>query len=228
MDPGGQAEAQPKGVVELFTSQGCNSCPPADGLFNELAARRDLVSLAYHVDYWDYLGWRDTFARHENTERQKDYMRAFRSQSVYTPQLVVNGTAHVNGAKRGEIEKAVAAASHLSVPVRVVRSGDSVTIEADGAGATGPRKAHVMLVFFRTPPAVEIKSGENKGRKISYVNVVSDMQMAGMWHGQPARYELPVKEIDRKGGCAVLLQAVNPDGSPGAMLGAAIVRKPGA
>ncbi|TIO36397.1 MAG: DUF1223 domain-containing protein, partial [Mesorhizobium sp.] len=86
---------KPLGVVELFTSQGCSSCPPADEFFAELAAKENVVALAYHVNYWDYLGWQDTLSNKENTERQYDYMRAFGSRSVYTPQAVINGRSHV-------------------------------------------------------------------------------------------------------------------------------------
>src|ERR1043165_5836167 len=132
---------RPLGVVELFTSQGCNSCPPADALFAELAAKDDIVALSYHVDYWDYLGWKDTLSRKENTERQYDYMRAFGSRSVYTPQAVLNGRAHVNGANRGEVDGALARMARsgegMRVPVKVSRTSDRVIIDAGDAGA-GP------------------------------------------------------------------------------------------
>src|SRR5690606_9181351 len=132
---------RPLGVVELFTSQGCNSCPPADEFFAELAANPDLVALAYHVDYWDYLGWRDTLSRKENTERQFDYMRAFNNRSVYTPQAVINGRAHVNGASRGAVDGALdslaRAGEGMQIGIRISRSGDGVMIDADAAGDTG-------------------------------------------------------------------------------------------
>ncbi|RWP76782.1 MAG: DUF1223 domain-containing protein, partial [Mesorhizobium sp.] len=122
---------RPLGVVELFTSQGCSSCPPADTLFSELAAKEDIVALAYHVDYWDYLGWQDTLGRKENTERQYDYMRAFGSRSVYTPQAVINGRVHVNGASRGEVDGALArmakSGEGMRVAVKVSRTSDRVT-----------------------------------------------------------------------------------------------------
>ena len=116
-------------MVELFTSQGCSSCPPADALFAELAAKEDLVALAYHVDYWDYLGWQDTLSRKENTERQYDYMRAFGSRSVYTPQAVINGRVHVNGASRGEVDGALArmARSPAKACASPSRSAEPVT-----------------------------------------------------------------------------------------------------
>ncbi|RUV47585.1 DUF1223 domain-containing protein, partial [Mesorhizobium sp. M7A.F.Ca.MR.228.00.0.0] len=149
---------RPLGVVELFTSQGCSSCPPADTLFSELAAKEDIVALAYHVDYWDYLGWQDTLGRKENTERQYDYMRAFGSRSVYTPQAVINGRVHVNGASRGEVDGALArmakSGEGMRVAVKVSRTSDRVTIDAGDAG-NGPSDAHVVIVYFDPPQTVK-------------------------------------------------------------------------
>ena len=101
------ATDRPLGVIELFTSQGCNACPPADKLFGKFAAGDDVVALAYHVSYWDYLGWRDSLANSENTERQYSYMRAFGSRSVYTPQAVINGRTHVSGGKKEDVTRAL-------------------------------------------------------------------------------------------------------------------------
>ncbi|TPK39158.1 DUF1223 domain-containing protein [Mesorhizobium sp. B2-5-4] len=221
---------RPLGVVELFTSQGCSSCPPADAFFAELATRQDLVALAYHVDYWDYLGWKDTLSHKENTERQYDYMRYFSSRSVYTPQAVLNGRMHVNGANRGEVDGALArmarAGEGMRVPVKVSRTGDRVIIDTGDAGA-GPNDAHVVIVYFDAPQTVKIGQGENSGRKMTYWNAVTGIQTAGMWHGKAQRYELPLSEITKKGGCAVLLQSVGKDGLPGPILGAAFIHKPG-
>ena len=221
--------SRPAGVVELFTSQGCNSCPPADAVFAELAQRNDVVALAYHVDYWDYLGWKDTLASPENTARQYAYMRAFGARSVYTPQAVINGRVHVNGAKgsalNGKLKDMQGAGSGMSVGVKVTRSGESVKIEA--SDSVGPNtEAHVVLVYFDAPQAVEIPHGENNGKTVTYFNAVSDIQTAGMWHGKAATYELPASEINKKDGCAVLLQSVGADGSPGPILGAAVVNRP--
>lgn len=221
--------SHPLGVVELFTSQGCNSCPPADAIFSEMAQRDDLISLAYHVTYWDYLGWRDTLGSKENTERQYGYMRALGAGSVYTPQVVVNGQIHVNGANRAAIKETLdvdaSGGQNLPVGVTVSTHGDSVMIDTEDA-KTSVHEAHLVLVYFDAPRQIDIGRGENDGRKITYWNAVSGMQTAGMWHGKAQRYELPAGEIARKGGCAALLQAVAKDGSPGQILGAAIVRKP--
>jgi hypothetical protein len=225
---------KPLGVVELFTSQGCNSCPPADEFFAELAAKPDLVALSYHVDYWDYLGWQDTLSRKENTERQFDYMRAFNSRSVYTPQAVINGRTHVNGANRdavdGTLDSMARAGQGMQVGIRVSRSGDGIMIDTGDAASTPPNaapNAHVVVVYFDAPQTVAIGKGENNGRSLTYWNAVSDIQTAGMWHGKAQRYELPMSEITKKkGGCAVLLQSVGKDGLPGPILGAAILHKP--
>lgn len=215
-----------RGVVELFTSQGCNSCPPADAIFSDMAQQDDMVALAYHVTYWDYLGWRDTMGSKENTERQYSYMRALGAGSVYTPQVIVNGRVHVNGANRPAIEESLdETPTALPVGVKVSTSGDSVVIETE-ATSKPVGKAHVVLVYYEPPRQIDIGRGENNGRKMTYWNAVTGVQTAGMWHGKAERYELPASEVSKKGGCAVLLQKVAKDGGPGEILGAAVVRKP--
>jgi hypothetical protein len=237
--PASGGDGRPLGVVELFTSQGCSSCPPADAVFGAIAGKDDVVALAYHVDYWDYLGWRDTLARPENTARQYDYAHAFGSRSVYTPQAVINGRAHVNGASRAAIEARLEGFARsgegLSVPVSIERVGDSLVIETGAADdkatdkATGKAtgKATVVLVYFDPAAPVTIERGENAGRTVTYWNAVTGIQTAGMWHGAATRYEMPASEIDRKraGGCAVLLQAAGKGDVPGPILGAAVLDK---
>ncbi len=221
--------AQPTGVVELFTSQGCNSCPPADAVLNDLSHDSSVIALGYHVDYWDYLGWKDTLGSAKNTERQYRYGKSFGSRSVYTPQAVINGRAHVNGANRGAVLGELAKLSETGgfpVGISVSQAGDSVVIEAGAAPAGGAVDAHLILVYFDPERPVVIQRGENKGKTITYVNPVTDFQTAGMWHGSAARFEFPQSEIDRKGGCAVLLQSVRAGGLPGPILGAAVIRKP--
>jgi hypothetical protein len=221
---------KPSGVVELFTSQGCNSCPPADAVLADLAESGDVVALGYHVDYWDYLGWKDTLGSAENTARQYQYGKTFGDRSVYTPQAVINGRTHVNGARRGDIAGALTdmakTGSGLTVGVTVTRSGESIIIDTAGVpGGTGD--AHLVLVHFDPMRPIEIERGENKGRTITYANPVTDIQTAGMWHGRPARFEFPQSEIANKGGCAVLLQSVSKDGVPGPILGAAVIAPSG-
>jgi hypothetical protein len=219
---------KPLGVVELFTSQGCSSCPPADAFFSELVAKGEVIALAYHVDYWDYLGWRDTLARPENTQRQRDYGRAFGVRSVYTPQAVINGRAHVNGAKRaavsGTLETLQNSGKGLSIDLTAAEQGESIVIETGG----GPTysKAHLVLVFFEDAKLVTIERGENSGSTITYWNAVTAVQTAGMWKGKPTRFELPASEIAKKGGCVALLQSGSKDGLPGPILGATVIRSP--
>jgi len=222
--------SRPNGVIELFTSQGCSTCPPADKLFEEFATDGKLVALAYHVDYWDYLGWRDTLSNPDSTDRQYAYSRSFGTRSVYTPQAVINGRIHVNGAKRNDIVDALAdlnrAGEGLSVDVAIHENGDSLIIETGNADKPAQaRKAHVVLVFFAPPQSVGMQKGENEGRTITYWNSVTDVQTAGVWRGEATDYEIPADKIAENGGCAVLLQVVGKDGAPGPILGAAVFRK---
>jgi hypothetical protein len=222
--------ANPVGVVELFTSQGCSSCPPADKILSELATAGEVVALAYHVDYWDYLGWQDTLASPDNTQRQNEYRQAFDARSVYTPQAVINGRTHLRGADRDAIRATLrnlaASGQGMSVGLRITQAGDRLIIDVGAAKGT-PSEAHVVLVSFSPKSVVAIERGENSGSTVTYWNAVSSMQTAGMWHGKPARFELPLREVSKKGsgGCAVLLQSIAADGLPGPILGAALVSK---
>ena len=220
---------RPKAVVELFTSQGCNSCPPADVMLGQLAAKDDVIALAYHVDYWDYLGWKDTLASPDNTARQQEYARALGNRSVYTPQAIVNGQVHMNGAKHAKVDAAVermaGTRSGLTVDVDVAYKGGSVIITT-GKASMPVTDAHVVLVYFHPATKVEIARGENKGRQFTFRNAVAGFHTAGMWHGAPTRYELPMSEIAKRGvgGCAVLIQERTAGGLPGAILGAAVIQ----
>ena len=227
------ARAEPQqritGVVELFTSQGCNSCPPADAVLEELGRQPDIIALGYHVDYWDYLGWRDTMATPDNTARQNDYRGAFGKRAVYTPQAVVNGKTHMNGAKRGKINAALSEYRQTGFPVSVdvIRRGESIVIRT-GAMPNPPGGAHLLLVFFDEPKSIDIAGGENGGRKVGYWNPVTAVQTAGMWNGEASEYVLPASMIAKKGGggCAVLLQSMKKEGGPSAILGAALIGRP--
>lgn len=218
----------PIAVVELFTSQGCSSCPPADAFLGDLIERGDIVALAYHVDYWDYLGWRDTLASPYNTARQRAYGRALGASSVYTPQMIVNGRVHMAGSRRAAVANAiddrVGTPQGLTVELSASYAGDNIVIEA-GSGAPGAREAHVILVNFDAARTVEIKRGENRGKSLTYHNPVTDFQTVGVWKGKAAQFELPMNEIAKKGsgGCAVLLQETRGDGLPGPILGATMV-----
>ena len=221
--------ARPLAVVELFTSQGCSSCPPADVFLGELVDRGDVVALSYHIDYWDYLGWKDTLASPENTARQRAYGRSFGSSSVYTPQMIVNGRTHMAGSRRTAVinamEDRAGTDEGLTVDLAASYAGDNLMIKV---GPGGKQKAHVVLVSFDARHIVEIKRGENRGKSLAYHNAVTAVQTVGVWKGSAKQFELPMSEIAEKGtgGCAVLLQAMEPGGLPGPILGAAMVRFP--
>ena len=219
---------EPLAVVELFTSQGCNSCPPADAFLGDLIKRGDVIALSYHVDYWDYLGWRDTLARPENTQRQRAYGRSFSASTIYTPQMVVNGRTHMAGSRRAAvmnaIEDRIGTSEGLTVGIKAQYAGDNLVIEAEGDDI-GHRKAHVVLVNFDEAHTVKIERGENRGKSLTYNNAVTAFQTVGVWKGKAARFELPMSDIADKGtgGCVVLLQETSAGGLPGAIIGATIV-----
>ncbi|UUP17405.1 DUF1223 domain-containing protein [Nitratireductor thuwali] len=214
------AAAEKVRVVELFTSQGCSSCPPADAFLAELAERDDLVALAYHVDYWDYLGWRDRLGSPENSARQRGYAQKFDS-SVYTPQMVINGRTHVVGSKRPAVLTALESETSEAVDVTITEDGNSLAIDI-GSAVGDAKDAHVVLVYYEPRKRVTIGAGENSGRTIEYRNIVTEYRTIGMWHGKATRLEMPMSEIAKWGSnCAVLLQSVDKAGRPGPILGAA-------
>ncbi|HWU62953.1 MAG TPA: DUF1223 domain-containing protein [Ensifer sp.] len=213
----------PKGVVELFTSQGCSSCPPADAVLNSLAGRGDVLALSYHVDYWNYLGWADTLASRQNTGRQYGYASTMTRSNVYTPQAVLNGRTDVNGADRNAIEaglkKLDGAGQGLSVPVRAAVNGKEMDISVGAGKGTGD----VVIAYFKRKQTVPITRGENSGKTITYLNSVTDVETVGMWKGDALQLKLPMSVMDVReyDGCAVLLQQTGPNGEPGPILGAA-------
>lgn len=220
-----QEFSEPKGVVELFTSQGCRSCPPADRAFEQLVRQRDVVALSYHVDYWNYLGWADTLASSENTERQYAYAKSFGRSGVYTPQAVLNGREHMKGTDAKEIDDRLqsmsSAGDGLVVPIRAKREGDHLTISV----GTGHGKANVVVVYFRQHQTVEVLKGENVGKSLDYWHSVTDVQTVGMWDGKPLDITLPARPMgdDKSDGCAVLLQAADENGNPSHIVGATVM-----
>jgi len=178
-------EAGPRPVVvELYTSQGCSSCPPADELLRELSQRDDVIPLALHVDYWDYIGWKDEFARPAHSRRQRAYARAAGQTVVYTPQMVIAGEDHLVGAKPMKlvefIQKHSARRPEVSMSVR--RQGQVVRIEAR---ANGEFREPVVIHLVRYLPekVVSIARGENAGRTITYSNIVTEVVRLGTWNG---------------------------------------------
>ncbi|KGD87487.1 MULTISPECIES: thioredoxin family protein [Rhizobium/Agrobacterium group] len=222
--PAGEVRA-PKGVVELFTSQGCSSCPPADATLGELVAQGDIIALSYHVDYWNYLGWTDTLSSKENTERQYGYAKTFGRSGVYTPQAVINGRDHVKGKDlsiiNGKVKELRETDKGLIVPVTAAMRGDEIEIEIGG----GKGQADVVVAYFTKRQQVEITKGENSGKTMDYWHSVYDVQSVGTWNGQSMKLTLPGKLMgkSKKDGCAILLQTSGPGGEPAAILGATIL-----
>lgn len=207
-------------VVELFTSQGCSSCPPADALLGELAARDDVLALALHVDYWDYIGWKDSFASPENTNRQRAYAAAAGDRTIYTPQMIVGGKDHVIGYKPMKLAMLIDEHSDArsAAEVRATRQGREVVVEIS-PGARGPAaRGEVQLVLYRKAETVKIRRGENAGKTLTYHNIVDEIRTIGSWDGT-SRVEIRVSDAG-SGEVAILVQA--PKNGP--ILGAARVR----
>lgn len=212
-------------LVELFTSQGCSSCPPADQLFGELQKRDDVVALSFNIDYWDYIGWRDTLAKHENTLRQQAYEKVLPSHRVYTPQVVVDGVQDVVGNQRRDvlsvIEKRLQATREKRVPITISQSGDEIQVRI-AAGPAPAQGATVWLAHTLSSRTVNIVKGENSGRSITYHNIVRDFSAVGKWSGQALTLDLPahVKPGEISDGVAVWVQGHG----MGPVLGAAQAR----
>jgi hypothetical protein len=223
----GRAAAEPRGVVELFTSQGCSSCPPADKLLGQLASEPDIVALSLPVDYWDYIGWKDTLANPHNSARQKAYAAARGDRQIYTPQVVVNGMVHALGSDKDAIEHAIDQTRHnaaaLSVPVHLKREGNQIVVSVDA----GKPDAHGEVWLCRMVHAVPVKigRGENRDKTLTYYNVVRTREKLGTLTGSPQTWHVPavVSDTYKDDEAAVLVQTVD-DGRPGVILGAAVAR----
>ncbi|WP_417307538.1 DUF1223 domain-containing protein [Devosia sp.] len=213
---------EPRAVVELFTSQGCSSCPKADAMLDQLGQRQDIVALAYHVDYWDYIGWKDTFGHADNSELQRDYAAAWGSSRIYTPQMVVNGSTNVVGSKSHDVDAALGKAS---LPLEMTLNEHDNMIEVEIPADPNLPDAVVWLVTFIDRAEVEIDRGENRGRTLAYTQIVTGRQLLGMWDGADgAHLKLPVSEVltgDTNG--AVIMVQQESDGLPGPILGAASI-----
>lgn len=206
-------------VVELFTSQGCSACPPADAMLAELAEMPGVIALALHVDYWDYIGWADTFGSPAFTARQESYARASGERTVYTPQFIVGGVDPVVGADAMAVMEhlRVHAGSAQTVDLRAEREGGVLRI--DGAAlAPAVRPMAVQVVRYRPAETVDIGHGENAGHKINYANIVTDWQTVAEWSGlDPLSVEVPVAGDDP---VVVILQ----EPGPGRIVAAAVLR----
>jgi len=216
-----EVKAQPVAVLELFTSQGCSSCPPADEILAELAKDKSLITLAYHVDYWNYIGWEDTFSQKEHSELQRAYARQLGEKRIYTPQMLINGTIDIVGSHLAEI-KAATANAKLDVLVNVHADGDMLSIEIPKA-QSDVKDAAIWLVPFASKVRVNIERGENRGESIAYTSIVQKRQLVGMWSpskGAELRIPMPQMMDESVDGLAVLVQERTSSGLPGRMLGA--------
>lgn len=211
------AEAQQSPVVlELFTSQGCSSCPPADELLAELSRIDGVIALALHVDYWDYLGWKDSFADKAYTKRQKTYARALRQRTLFTPQMIVQGEEMVVGRDAPTIFDRIAEHRGRPAPLglEISRDDDVLRVELEPLVA-GIGPADVQVVEFNPADEVTIGAGENAGQSITYTNVVTNWQVVGRWDGA-SEAELTIEGVG-SGPLAVIVQ----EAPQGAILNAA-------
>jgi hypothetical protein len=190
-----QPEAEPGVVIELYTSQGCAACPPADTLFATLADRPGVIALALHVDYWDYIGWRDRFAKPEFTARQKSYARRSGSATIYTPQMIVGGTDRVQGFRPMAVQDLLVQHASRAPTVRLSlhRTGGSLHIQAESDPPLG-RDVSVQLVRYEPTQSMRISAGENAGLEATYRNVVTLWAEVARWDGAGRiTYETPVE-----------------------------------
>ncbi|MCB8839188.1 DUF1223 domain-containing protein [Aurantimonas sp. VKM B-3413] len=229
---GGERIKQPiTHVLELFTSQGCSTCVPADQLLTRIAEEPGMLALSYHVDYWDYIGWRDTFGSPQNTERQRAYAKAFHESTIYTPELVINGRTGVVGSHEKKIRKmlprtALDPAGGSSVGLSV--EGDRLHIVAKTASAgSGGHGPVLMLVTFDDRSETEVDRGENRGHTLINTHSVRDWRIMGLVSGKPLEVDLPIATLTKRGngsdGCAAIIQSVTPDGLPGPILAASLI-----
>lgn len=196
-------------VVELFTSQGCSSCPEADRMLASLARHEDVLALALHVDYWDYIGWEDVFADPAHTKRQKAYAHASGEHMIYTPQMVVQGMERVPGTRPAALLEAIAAHSGKAgaVDLEAARHGGALRLEARSDRPFDP-PLEVQLVRYDPHRSVSITRGENAGHTLDYVNIVTSWTTVGEWDGrEPLSMSLQAPGDER---AAVLLQEPGP------------------
>ena len=213
------------GVVELFTSQGCSSCPPADVVLKSYTGRSDVIALSYSVDYWDYLGWKDTYGRPENSKRQRDYARTRRDGAVYTPQAVINGVAHVNGAHKAlidkELKRTYKSLADQCVGLSVVKKHSELYVKIDGSLKAREEPLVLWMLRVKDLGVVNVRRGENGGRKLAYHNVVLGVEKIATV--EPSNRSFSVKQPKREvsvGEHNVFLLQV---GATGPILGASML-----
>ena len=220
------AHADPRAVVELFTSQGCSSCPPADQIIGELAKDPNVIALSMPIEYWDYLGWKDTLADSRFSARQKAYSQKRGDRDVYTPQVIVNGSANVIGSDRAAIDSAIQNTQKttgvMSVPVTMTLSGKQINVSVAASKAATPGHGEVWICSVSKAVPISIGRGENRGRQVTYYNVVRNILKVGDWNGSSGSWTVPLENISRDGvdAAVVYVQDGNRE-KPGPMLGAA-------
>jgi hypothetical protein len=218
--------AEPRAVIELFTSQGCSSCPAADKLAGELARDPSLVVMSLPVDYWDYLGWKDTLALPGHTKRQHAYSKSRGDREVYTPQVVVNGTMHVLGSDKDAIHQAIAQTRKhdgtLALPVSLSISGEQISVSIPAAKGS-VENGEVWLCPVTKDVRVTIGRGENSGNTVTYHNVVRKWIKLGEWTGVAQTFTFPLRDVTGFGAdaVAVVVQSGSKE-APGKMLGATV------
>ena len=211
------ARADSPVVVELFTSQGCSACPPADALLTQLAGRDDVIALALHVDSWDYIGWADTFASGQFTRRQHAYARHAGQRMVYTPQMIVGGVERVVGYEPMDVAELIAQYRVVDYPVEVSlsRVEGGIVLRAVASMALEEPGMVVQIVRYMPSEMVEIRRGENAGRTVEYSNIVTEWMRVGTWSGAEP-YELQLVDDS-----ALPIAAIVQMAGPGQILGAA-------
>jgi hypothetical protein len=207
-------------AIELFTSQGCSSCPPADRQLGKLARRPDIVALSFHVDYWDYIGWKDRFASKATTERQRAYARTLKQRYVYTPEMVVDGRVHQPGLSDGQIESMLADARRQSpartTPELARLSDGGLTIRL-AAARLEAGAADVTVFAYDRQHSTPVGRGENEGRRLDNFNVVRGFEVVSRWDGADAHWTVPADRFEPGQGLAVIVQQAD----HGAVLGCA-------
>jgi len=216
-------EVGAKAVLELFTSQGCSSCPPADRLAAQMAKREGIVLLSLPIDYWDYLGWKDTLAEPAFTARQRAYARNRGDRRIYTPQVVVNGVSAVVGSDAEAIERAVARTDSetdvLCTKVALHQSGDRITVSV---AAEPSMSGTVVLAAVARQLTVNVHRGENANERLTYTNVVRKLTPLGHWTGMASRFEISrAKAMTADADTVIALVQAEQDGMPGAIVGVA-------
>lgn len=194
--PVGAFAAKPPVLVELFTAQGCGSCNDANAYLGKLAERPGVLALTFSVDYWDYLGWTDTFARPEYSERQKAYVARLKLREPYTPQVVVDGRDEAQGLKTGEVDRLIRAAATQPHNPPDIRFVGARRVDV-GSGRVARGGAEVWLIRY-DPRAVEVavRAGDNRGETVVQKNVVRQMKRLGSWRGKPQAYRVPASSED--------------------------------